>query len=95
MFVVHATKNPVPTCRAPRRSPGNLQPATNLLGAWYVTERFWQPQVALFVNEPTRSPVFVALAPSASVIARMTQTAAAVFSALGVSERFIDEEVVR
>ena len=54
---------------------------------------FWQPQIALFVNEPTRLPLFVALAPSATVIQRTTQTAAAVFTAFGLSKKFITREV--
>jgi hypothetical protein len=54
---------------------------------------FWQPQVALFINEPTRLPLFVPLAPVATVISRTTQTAAQVFTALGRSEQFITREV--
>jgi hypothetical protein len=49
--------------------------------------------VALFLNEPTRLPLFVALAPGATVISRMTQAAAAVFTALGLSEEFIAQEI--
>jgi hypothetical protein len=54
---------------------------------------FRQPQVALFVNEPTRLPLFVALAPGATVISRMTHTAAVVFTALGLGELFIAQEI--
>jgi hypothetical protein len=31
---------------------------------------FWRPKVALFVNAPARLPVFVALAPAASLVER-------------------------
>ena len=54
---------------------------------------FWAPQVALFVNEPTRLPLFVPLAPAATVITRMTQTAGRVFTALGLPEEFVSHEV--
>ena len=36
-------------------------------GDWYAKTLFWRPQVALFVNERTRLPVFVPLAPTKSV----------------------------
>ncbi len=90
MFVVHGTKKFLDRMH---RAALDVQPATNILGAWYATVLFWQPQVALFVNDPTRLPLFVALAPSATVIPRMTQTAAAVFTAFGLSEEFITREV--
>lgn len=62
-------------------------------GAWHVTVLFWRPQVALFVNEPARLPLFVPMAPGATVIERMTQVAAAVFTALGLGEEFVSREV--
>jgi hypothetical protein len=46
----------------------------------------------LVTAEPTRLPLFVALAPGATVIQRMTQTATAVFIALGLSRGFITQE---
>jgi hypothetical protein len=93
MFVVHATKKFLDRAHRTALAAQGVQPATNVLGAWYATALFWQPQAALFVNEPTRLPLFVALAPSATVIPRMTQTAAAVFRTLGLSEEFICQEV--
>ena len=90
MFVVHGTKKFLDRMH---RAALDVQPATNILGAWYATVLLWQPQIALFVNEPTRLPLFVPLAPSATVIPRMTQTAAAVFTALGLSDQFITQEV--
>lgn len=64
-----------------------------MLGAWYATVLFWRPQVALFVNEPTRLRLFVPLAPGATAIHRMTQIAAAVFTAFDVDEELISREV--
>lgn len=92
MFVVHGTKKFLDRVHGAAPPPLGAQPATNLLGAWYATLLFWRPQVALFVNEPTRLPLFVSLAPATTVIPRMTQTAAAVFTALGLREEFITQE---
>ena len=93
MFVVHATKKFIARVHSTALPVRDVQPATTILGAWYATVLFWQPQVALFVNEPTRLPLFVPLAPAATVIQRMPQTAVVVFTALGLSEEFITQEV--
>ena len=93
MFVVHGTKKFLERVHGAAPPPLDAQPATNILGAWYATMLFWQPQVALFVNDPTRRPLFVPLAPAATVIQPMTQTASAVFTALGLGEEFITREV--
>lgn len=69
------------------------QPSTTILGAWYATALFWRPQVALFVNEPTRLPLLLLLAPAATVISRMAQTAATIFTNLRLPEEFITHEI--
>lgn len=48
--------------------------SSNALGAWYATVLFWNQRLALFVNETTLLPVFVPLAPAATVIDRFTQS---------------------
>lgn len=94
MFVVHGTKKFLDRAhRAGSPPPPSAGPETNILGAWYATVLFWQPQVALFVNEPTRLPLLLPLAPATTVIARMTQTAAAIFTALGLPEEFTTHEI--
>jgi hypothetical protein len=93
VFTVHGTKkfldrvpdNPIPA--------SELQPATTTLGDWYATVLFWKQHVTLFVNEPTRLPLFVPLAPATSLLTRMTQTAEAVFTAIGLPEAFIASEI--
>jgi Domain of unknown function (DUF6933) len=70
-----------------------LQASTTMLGDWYLTVLFWRPQVALFVNEATLLPLLAPLAPAVSVIARMRDAAAAVFTSLGLNERFISQEI--
>jgi hypothetical protein len=54
---------------------------------------FWQPQVALFVNEATLAPVLVRFAPAVSVIGRFRHGLEAVLDAHGVPRSFIDAEV--
>ena len=54
---------------------------------------FWKPHIALFVNEPTRYPLFVPLAPGANVITRMSETAATALTALGLPATFVSHEV--
>jgi len=92
-FTVHGTKkflDRVPDTIIPA---SELQPATTAVGGWYVTVLFWAPQVALFVNEPTRLPLSVPLAPGASVVTRMTETAASVFTALSLPATFVCQEL--
>jgi hypothetical protein len=93
VFTVRGTKKLLDRVPGPVVPAAALQPSTTILGAWYVTVLFWQPQVALFVNEPTRLPLLVPLAPGTSVIARMPQTAATVFADLGIDEQLIDREL--
>jgi hypothetical protein len=93
VFTVHGTKKFLDRVPDKTMHGSELLPATTALGSWYATVLFWKPQVALFVNEPTRLPLFVPLAPAASVTTRMAQTAAAVLTTLGLSEAFIAHEV--
>ena len=92
MFVVHGTKKFLDRAHGAAPAGPDPQPSTTILGAWYATVLFWRPQVALFVNEPTRLPLLLPLAPATTAIARMTQTAAAIFTALGLPEEFITQE---
>jgi hypothetical protein len=92
MFVVHGTKKFRDRVPGESRPAPLIQPGTNVLGAWYATVLFWRPQVALFVNEPTRLPLFVPMAPGATVIQRMTQVATAVFTTLHLGEELISRE---
>jgi hypothetical protein len=93
MFVVHGTKKFLDRVHSTTPPAPDPPPVTTILGAWYATVLLWQRQIAFFLNEPTRLPLFVPLAPAATVIPLMTQTAAAVFTALGLSKEFITREV--
>lgn len=90
VLVVRATKKLLDRCGGPSLSE---QPATTALGDWYATALFWKPQVALFVNEPTRLPVFVPLAPAATLAPRFVSHLRAVFDVFRLDPRFIDSEI--
>lgn len=42
--------------------------STNVLGDWFATALFWRPQAALLVNQRTFVPVFMPLAPAATLL---------------------------
>jgi hypothetical protein len=90
VFTIRATKKLLDRCGGPSASDA---PTTTVLGDWYGTALFWRPQVALFVNEQTRLPVLVPLAPVASIVSRFVDDVARVFAALGLDPRFVDTEV--
>lgn len=49
--------------------------------------------MALFVNESTRLPVFVRLAPAATLVSRFVTDLGVVFAAHGLDPRFVDSEL--
>ena len=69
MYVVRATRKLLD--RLPSRGLQDERAATNSFGDWYATALFWRPQVTLFVSELTLLPVFVPLAPAATVVDRL------------------------
>lgn len=93
VFTVRGTRKFLDRTSGPAVTETALQASTTMLGDWYVTVLFWRPQVALFVNEATRLPLLVPLAPRASVIARMRAAAVAVFTSLGLDEHLISREI--
>lgn len=91
MLVVHGTKKLLDRVGRPTVEPET--PSTTALGSWFATTLFWKPQVALFVNVRTLLPVFVPLAPAATVISRFGPALADVLAALDVDRVFIDREL--
>lgn len=67
--------------------------STTLLGDWFATALFWKPQVALLVNHRTFVPVFMPLAPAASLLDRAPDAIAGVLQRLGADESFIESEL--
>lgn len=91
MFTVHATQKLRDRVKAPLAEP--VEEPSTALGNWYATVLFWQPQVALFVNEGTLLPVLVPLAPARTVAARFPEHLGALLNALGTDPRFVAAEV--
>ena len=90
VFVVFATKKVLDRCGG-LTAVGGL--STTTLGDWYATALFWRPHVALFVNERTRLPVFVSLAPAKTLVSRFVTHLAVVLAVHGVDPRFIGSEL--
>jgi hypothetical protein len=90
VLIVRATKKLLD-----RIGPPNLgdEESTTLTGQWYATAVFWNPQVALFVNEPTQLPVLLPLALAATLLARFPRQAAAVLAVHGTPQAVIDNEL--
>ena len=78
---------------APNAAP--CESSTTALGDWYATILFWRPQVALAVNETTRLPVFVPLAPAATVVARLMAEVDDAFHAYRLDPAFADAELAQ
>lgn len=89
MFTVRATKKLLDRCGG----PSSTETSTTRLGDWYATALFWRPQVALFVSETTRLPVFVPLAPAAQLVPRFVAAFATVAAQLDVEPELLNTEV--
>lgn len=66
--------------------------STTALGDWFANALFWQPQVALVVNERTLLPVFMPLAPAATLLERIPDAIESVLRLHGASESFLAAE---
>jgi hypothetical protein len=62
--------------------------STTALGDWFANALFWRPQVALLVNSRTLLPVFMELAPAATLLDRAPAAIEAVLRRHGVDETF-------
>ena len=92
MLVVRGTKKLRDRIRATPAGEGDV--STTLLGDWFATALFWRPQVALLVNERTLLPVYLPLAPAASLLDRVPDAIASVLRRHGVDDATIAAEVV-
>jgi hypothetical protein len=84
VLIVPATKKLLQHIGPPTLQEG--EHSTTLLGQWSTTALFWNPQVALPVNERTLLPVLISLAPAATLQARIAQQVATVLAAHGTPE---------
>jgi hypothetical protein len=67
--------------------------STTMLGDWFATAMFWRPQLALFVNATTLLPVFMPLAPAATLLPRFPDTLAGILRAHGTADHIITREI--
>ena len=91
MFTIHATRKLLDRVKQPVTDPA-VAPTT-ALGNWYATALFWQPQVALLVNETTLIPVLMPLAPASTLIHRFPEALGTTLRAHGIDQAFIDREL--
>ncbi|HUS62411.1 MAG TPA: plasmid pRiA4b ORF-3 family protein [Acidimicrobiales bacterium] len=66
--------------------------STTALGDWFANALFWRPQVALLVNSRTLLPVFMELAPAATLLERAPAVIEAVLRRHGVDETLMAAE---
>jgi hypothetical protein len=93
MFILRATAKLRQRLGASAEHVG--EHSTTVLGDWYATMLRWRPQVALLVNERTLLPVFMALAPAATMPARVADHVGDVLGAHGVPDSVMQAEVER
>lgn len=92
MFTIHATKKLLDRVKQPVLPP--VADPDPQLGNWYATAVLWKPrQVALLVNERTLLPVFMPLAPAASLMRRFPDHLAQVLAVLGAPPGLIAQEI--
>jgi len=66
--------------------------STTALGDWFANALFWRPQVALLVNRRTLLPVFMELAPAASLLDRAPAAIEAVLRGHGIDDAVLAAE---
>ncbi|HEX5366115.1 MAG TPA: plasmid pRiA4b ORF-3 family protein [Acidimicrobiales bacterium] len=90
MLVVRGTKKLRDRVKGEPAADG--EESTNALGDWFANALFWRPQVALLVNSRTLLPVFMELAPAATLLERAPAAIEAVLRRQGVDEAFLAAE---
>lgn len=93
MYVIRATKKLLD--RIKPATVAATPASTTVLGDWYATAVFWQPQVAVLVNERTLLPVLIPLAPATSLPARFPQHLADALAAQGTDAAFVAAELAQ
>jgi hypothetical protein len=90
MLVVRGTKKLRDRVKAPPADDEDV--STTELGDWFATALFWRPQVAMLVNTRTFLPVFMELAPAATLLDRAPAAIEKVLRRHGVNESFLAAE---
>ena len=90
MLVIRGTKKLRDRVKGAPAGDGDA--STTSLGDWFATALFWRPQVALLVNSRTLLPVFMELAPTATLLDRAPAAIEAVLRRHGISDDFLTPE---
>lgn len=90
MLIVRGTKKLRDRVRGTPPREGDV--STTLLGDWFATALFWRPHVALLVNERTFLPVFLELAPAATLLERAPAAIEGVLGLHGVGRACVGSE---
>lgn len=72
---------------------GAQDTSKTVLGDWFATALFWRPQVVLLVNERTLLPVFMPLAPAATLLDRIPEAIAGALRLHGADEELVAAEL--
>lgn len=91
MLVLRGTKKLRDRVKGPAATTDDT--SSTVLGDWFATALFWKPQVALLVNQRTLLPVFMPLAPAATLAARIPAAIATTLRNHGASDHFITTEL--
>lgn len=91
MLVLRGTKKLRDRIKGPAATADDV--STTVLGDWFATALFWKPQVALLVNRRTLLPVFMPLAPAATLVRRVPEAIATALRNHGASEAFVAAEL--
>jgi hypothetical protein len=91
MLVLRGTKKLRDRVKGPAATGDDA--SSTVLGDWFATALFWKPQVALLVNQRTLLPVFMPLAPAATLAARIPAAIATALRNHGASDHFIATEI--
>lgn len=78
--------------RVKRSSVADGEESTTALGDWFANALFWRRQVALLVNSRTLLPVFMELAPAATLLERAPAAIESVLHRHGLDEAFLAAE---
>lgn len=90
MLVVRGTKKLRDRVKGAPAGAGDV--STTSLADWFATALLVRPQIALFVNSRTLLPVFMELAPAATLLARAPAAIEAVLRRHGVDDAFLAAE---
>jgi len=90
MLVIRGTKKLRDRVKAPAAGDDAL--STTELGDWFATALFWRPQVAMLVSTRTFVPVFLELAPAATLVDRAPAAIEEILRRHGVDDSFLDRE---